>query len=86
MSDDCLDGNGMAGLLAEASGAELTSAIRHCQSCGNEYAVGNHRAYRGAGVVLRCPGCEAVAATIVARDDVLLISWSGVLQVPRARA
>jgi hypothetical protein len=84
MSDDCLDGNGMAGLLEEATGAELTSAIRHCQSCGNEYAVGSHRAYRGAGVVLRCPGCTALAATIVERDDALLIAWHGVLRVPRA--
>jgi len=86
MSDDCLDGNGMAGLLEEATGAELTSAIRHCQSCGNEYAIGSHRAYRGAGVVLRCPGCTALAATIVQRDDALLIAWHGVLRVPRAEA
>jgi predicted RNA-binding Zn-ribbon protein involved in translation (DUF1610 family) len=84
MTDDCLDGNGMAGLLEEATGAEMTSAIRHCQNCGKEYAIGNHRAYRGAGVVLRCPGCGALAATIVAREDALLISWSGVLRVPRA--
>jgi hypothetical protein len=84
MTDDCLDGNGIAGLLAEVTGAELTSAIRHCQACGDEHAVGNHRAYRGAGVVLRCPGCAAVAATIVERDDALLISWRGVLRVPRA--
>jgi hypothetical protein len=84
MTDDCLDGNGIAGLLAEVTGAELTSAIRHCQACGDEHAVGNQRAYRGAGVVLRCPGCAAVAATIVERDDALLISWRGVLRVPRA--
>jgi hypothetical protein len=84
MTDDCLDGNGIAGLLAEVTGVELTSAIRHCQACGDEHAVGNHRAYRGAGVVLRCPGCAAVAATIVERDDALLISWRGVLRVPRA--
>jgi hypothetical protein len=86
MSDDYLDGNGMAGLLEEATSAEMTSAIRHCQSCGNEYAIGSHRAYRGAGVVLRCPGCTALAATIVQRDDALLIAWHGVLRVPRAEA
>jgi hypothetical protein len=83
MTDDCLDGNAIAGLLEEATGAEMTAVIRHCQSCGNEYAIGNHRAYRGAGVVLRCPGCAAVAATIVERDDALLISWRGVLRLPR---
>jgi hypothetical protein len=84
MTDDCLDGNGIAGLLQEATDPEMTAAIRRCQSCGNEFAIGNHRAYRGAGVVLRCPGCSAVAATIVERDDALLVSWAGVLRVPRA--
>ena len=83
MNEDWLDGNGMAGLLEEATSAEMTSAMRHCQGCGNEYAIGSHRAYRGAGVVLRCPGCTALAATIVERDDALLISWRGVLRVPR---
>jgi predicted RNA-binding Zn-ribbon protein involved in translation (DUF1610 family) len=84
MDEDCLDGNGVAGLLAEASAADVTSAIRHCPDCGDEHPVGNHRAYRGAGVVLRCPGCAAVAATIVERDDALLVAWSGVLRIPRA--
>jgi hypothetical protein len=52
-----LDGNGVAGLLGEVFGAEVTAVVRACGSCGTEAAVGAHRAYRGAGVVLRCPGC-----------------------------
>ena len=40
----------------------------------------------GAGIVLRCPGCAALAATIVERDDALLIAWHGVLRVPRPAA
>ena len=34
---------------------------RRCHSCGAENALGAHRAYQGAGVVLRCPACADVA-------------------------
>jgi hypothetical protein len=69
MSDEALvlDGNAAAGLLAEVfGGAEVTSAVRGCGSCGQEHAVGKHRLYRGAGLVLRCPGCGDVALVVVA--------------------
>ena len=59
-----LDGNGIAGVLDEVFGTEMTTAHRDCQSCGANNAVGAHRAYRGAGWVLRCPDCGDVAATI----------------------
>jgi hypothetical protein len=43
-----LDGNGLAGLLVEVFGAEMTTVPRQCQSCGNRNVVGAHRAYSGA--------------------------------------
>ena len=53
MSDDLhLDGNGVAGLLAEVATAEPTLALRRCQSCNHRNALGAHRAYRGAGVAV----------------------------------
>jgi predicted RNA-binding Zn-ribbon protein involved in translation (DUF1610 family) len=65
MTDDLfLDGNGIAGVLAEAFGFEMTTARRECQSCGDSSAIGAHRAYRSAGHVLRCPACGDVAARI----------------------
>ena len=64
MTELWLDGNGIAGVLAAAFGAEMTTAQRVCQSCGARNAVGAHRAYRGAGWVLRCPACEDVAARV----------------------
>jgi hypothetical protein len=70
MDDDALvlDGNAAAGLLAEVfGGAEVTGAVRGCGSCGQEHAVGKHRLYRGAGLVLRCPGCGDVALVVVER-------------------
>jgi predicted RNA-binding Zn-ribbon protein involved in translation (DUF1610 family) len=59
-----LDGNGVAGLLTEVFGADVTAVVRACGSCGTAAPVGAHRAYRGAGVVLRCPSCGAVAVRI----------------------
>jgi hypothetical protein len=58
VSEDALvvDGNAVAGLLAEIfGGAEMTGAVRGCGSCGQRHAVGKHRLYRGRGA-WRGPG------------------------------
>jgi predicted RNA-binding Zn-ribbon protein involved in translation (DUF1610 family) len=59
-----LDGNAVAGLLLEVFEADVTATVRTCSSCNRDHAIGAHRAYRGAGVVLRCPSCGAVAVRI----------------------
>jgi hypothetical protein len=59
-----LDGNAYAGLLAELFGAEMTTAERTCGTCGQRSAAGALRAYRGAGVVLRCSFCGDLAMRI----------------------
>jgi hypothetical protein len=58
------DGNAVAGMLQEIFVAEITAARRVCESCGQEHPIGAHRAYSGAGTVLRCPGCGDVAAFV----------------------
>lgn len=64
--DLVLDGNALAGVLASVfGGAEMTSATRGCASCGQRHPLAEHRLYRGAGWVLRCPGCDDVALTVV---------------------
>ena len=78
-----LDGNGIAGLLAEIAGAELTAVVRTCQSCGDRRPVGDHRAYRSAGVVLRCPSCEDVAVVIGVQEQRLVVSWRGTYAIER---
>jgi predicted RNA-binding Zn-ribbon protein involved in translation (DUF1610 family) len=78
-----LDGNGIAGLLAEIAGAEMTSVLRTCPSCGDRRALGAHRAYRGAGVVLRCPSCEDVAVRIGVREERLTVDWRGTYEIAR---
>lgn len=64
-----LDGNAIAGLLEELFDAEITTARRTCRSCGADSAIGAHRAYRGAGIVLRCPACHDLAAIVVLLPD-----------------
>jgi hypothetical protein len=71
------DGNAIAGLLREIFAMEMTTAERACQSCGARAAVGSHRLYRGAGLVLRCPRCEDVAACIAVLGDGYAISLRG---------
>lgn len=58
----CTDANAIAGLLEGMFGRDMTAEHRVCQSCGTRSAVGAHRLYRGAGLILRCPACGHVAA------------------------
>jgi hypothetical protein len=64
-----IDGNGIAGTLGEIFTMDITSAVRICQSCGTQAAIGAHRAYQGAGVALRCPVCGDIAALLGTMGD-----------------
>jgi len=79
-----LDGNALGGELMELFGADLTDAPRRCQSCGATRAVGAHRLHLGAGSVLRCPSCDAVALVLTTLPDRHVVSMAGTWQVPRA--
>jgi NAD-dependent SIR2 family protein deacetylase len=83
MDDLHTDGNETAGLLAEFAATEITTRVRRCQGCHNEYPVGEHRAYHGAGVVLRCPGCDAVGVRIAAVGDEIVVEWRGTYRAAR---
>ena len=80
-----LDGNGVAGLLDEVFGTDMTTVQRRCQSCGQRHPIGAHRAFRGAGTVLRCPFCGDVAARIGSADDrhVVLLAGAWLIEFPR---
>ena len=60
-----LDGNAVAGILQEVFAIEMTTALGTCDACGATGPVGAVHVYRGAGTVLRCPGCGNVLAKIV---------------------
>ena len=86
MSDEdlWLDGNAIAGLLAELFGIDMTTVDRGCASCGRHHEVGAHRLYRGAGLVLRCPSCDDIAMRIAVLPDrrVLTLRGSWTVEVP----
>ena len=65
MDELTLDGNAVAGLLAEVFAAEMTIARGTCDGCGAVEPLGAVRVYRAAGFVLRCPHCESVVAKLV---------------------
>jgi hypothetical protein len=85
MESDSLhtDGNEIAGVLQGVFVAEVTAAGRVCQSCGLESQIGAHRLYKGAGLVLRCPGCGDLAAVVTVLPDRNVISLHGTWSLAR---
>ena len=77
MDELMLDGNAIGGLLDEIFAVEMTTAVGTCDSCGNSGPIGAVRVYRGAGVVLRCPHCDGLLATIVRAEHRVWMSLSG---------
>jgi hypothetical protein len=65
-----LDGNAVAGMLAEIFTDELTTDSAACDGCGAAHAVGALMAYvHGMGAVLRCPRCDAVMFRVARAPD-----------------
>jgi hypothetical protein len=73
-----VDGNGVAGLLAELFGGEMTSLPGECAHCHTVSLVGTMRVYmRGPGVVVRCPACAEVVLRIVRTERRTLVDARG---------
>jgi|tagenome__1003787_1003787.scaffolds.fasta_scaffold19516617_1 hypothetical protein len=72
--DLAIDGNAVAGSLAEIFAVDVTSAQVTCNHCGATNPLADEKAYvRGPGSVLRCAGCTSVLARFAkARDSVWL--------------
>jgi hypothetical protein len=76
-SELVLDGNAAAGILHAVYGAEMTTAIGTCDGCGTAGPVGAVRLYRSAGLILRCPHCDAVLMKIVTAGERVWIDSRG---------
>lgn len=73
---DVLDGNALAGRLADLLGWDATDSRVRCRACGDGGAVAEVVVYASAmGAVARCRSCDAVLMTIV--DAVAGRSWFG---------
>ncbi|HEY0449230.1 DUF6510 family protein [Actinophytocola sp.] len=60
-----IDGNGAAGMFAEALGIDVTTAVVTCAACGATGPFAESRVYEGPGVVARCAPCGSVVARLV---------------------
>jgi len=74
-----LDGNAIGGLLGEVFVGELTVARSTCGSCGAVREIGALAVYAQApGVVVRCPGCDAVLLRIARSEERIWLDLRGV--------
>ena len=81
-----LDGNALAGLLQELFATELTDAPHRCGLCGAVRAIGAHRLYRGAGLVLRCPVCSDIALVVATAPNRRVVHLAGTWRMEMFRA
>ena len=73
-----LDGNAAAGELREVFAMDVTAAMATCRACSARRQVGGLLEYgQQMGVILRCPGCDAVMLRIVRTPTSIHIDGSG---------
>jgi hypothetical protein len=78
-ADLMLDGNAIGGLLGEIFVAEMTVAKSTCAACGAVREVGALHVYTQApGIVVRCPGCDAVLMRMARSENRVWLDLSGV--------
>ena len=66
VADNQLDGNAAAGLLGAIFPFEMTLAVAVCDHCGATGQVASLVVFAQApGLIVRCPGCEAVLLRVV---------------------
>jgi len=76
--DLVLDGNAVAGTLAQIYGDEMTTVLAECANCGKVDHVGGLLAYVHApGIVLRCTACQTVMIRIVHTPNRTLVDVRG---------
>ncbi|KTR03006.1 DUF6510 family protein [Curtobacterium luteum] len=64
-----VDGNALAGVLADRLGPDATTAPLHCPGCGRDGILARTRVHVTAmGMVARCRDCDALLATVVEAD------------------
>jgi Family of unknown function (DUF6510) len=81
-----LDGNAIAGPLADVFGFDATTASARCIGCGTIAMLATAMVYMDAmGTVVRCGSCDSVLLTLVEGPDRTWISLSGIsaLEVPQ---
>lgn len=74
-----VDGNVLAGDLADVLGDDPTSARLRCAGCGSAGALGETRVHRSPmGSVVRCRACGTVLVTVVVAGELRRVGMPGV--------
>jgi len=74
-----VDGNALAGPLADFFSFDVTTATARCNGCGTMAELARAIVYtNAAGTVVRCSNCGQVLATIVESEDRAWIGFGGV--------
>jgi hypothetical protein len=77
-----LDGNVLAGPLAEIFAVDVTAAVGQCAGCGRTGAVATLRVYtRAPGLVARCPRCDEVVLRLVQGPDRTWLDLRGMVRL-----
>lgn len=77
-----LDGNAIAGLLAEIFAADMTSAMATCAACGAVRPVANTTVYlRAPGTVVRCRTCDSILIVVTTVRGRNCVDLSGVAEL-----
>ena len=78
LEDGVLDGNAIGGMLIELFGAEMTTAVGTCGSCGTRGQVAEMAVYRPKlGAVVRCRVCDNVLMVFVEVRGVTCVDLRG---------
>jgi hypothetical protein len=82
MTTAYVDGNALAGPLAELFAVEVTAAVLRCAGCGRTGPLAGLHVYtRAPGLVARCPGCQAVMLRLVRTPAGAHLDLSGTLSL-----
>ncbi|GAA4047795.1 MULTISPECIES: DUF6510 family protein [Agromyces] len=74
-----LDGNALAGPLADFFSFDITTATGRCKACGTVAELARAMVYvSGAGTVVRCATCDHVLAVLVDTGERAWIDLAGV--------
>lgn len=86
VADATLDGNAIAGLLADVFGEEMTTATGTCAACGASGEVATFSVFtRAPGTVARCPACASVLMVLVRIREITCVDLRGLVSLERPR-
>ena len=84
--EEHVDGNALAGPLAEIFRMDVTTLVARCLHCGDGAMLARAMVFFSAtGTVVRCSSCDGVLATLVEEDGVRVLSLAGIsaLTIPK---